>query len=93
MKTVDSWLQNNPTAFLNMVRGYTNASHLIIMEELRGIQGQPFDADAETARLYDLQKLLSEHFDLDYERALVQSLKEKRESRQKERERSAPDSN
>ncbi|MDD2853855.1 MAG: hypothetical protein PHY09_18360 [Desulfuromonadaceae bacterium] len=85
MKTIDDWLRDNPTALINMMRGYISASHLIIIEELRDIQSQPFDADAETKRLYDFQKLLAEHFDLDYERAQVQAMKEKREARHRER--------
>lgn len=82
MKTMDDWLRDNPVALVNMMRAQVVASHVIIMEEIRSIQGKPFDFAEEVNRLSDHQKGLAEFFDLQYERELGQRLKAKREARQ-----------
>lgn len=86
-KTMDEWFRDNPVVVLHIMRAYINASHLIVMEELREIQSLPFDPDAEVDRLFKMQLHLTELFDLQFERAQAQRVKEKREARRKEKER------
>jgi len=87
MKTMDEWLRDNPVALVNMMRAQVVASHVVIMEEVRSLQGQPFDLAAEVNRLSDHQKGLAEFFDLQYERELAGRLKEKREARRRQQVR------
>ena len=81
-KSIEEWLRDNPITLAHMMRAQVVASHLIIMEEIRNLQGKPFDFADEVNRLSDSQKGLAEFFDLQYERELAQRLKEKREARQ-----------
>jgi uncharacterized protein with ATP-grasp and redox domains len=80
-KTLDDWIRENPVILISLMRGHLAASHLIIMQELRAIQGKPIDYGVETDKLIDLQKTLAEVFDMKLERELAQKLKERRESR------------
>lgn len=82
MKTIDDWIHDNPVVLVNMTRGQVVASHVIIMEEIRSLQGKPFDFAEEVNRLSDTQKGLTQFFDLQYERELAQKLRDKRAARQ-----------
>jgi hypothetical protein len=84
-KTIDEWIKDNPIMLAHMMRGQVAASHLIILEEIRALQGRPFDYTEEFNRLADHQNALSEFFDLQYEHAVIQRLKEKRAARQRGR--------
>jgi len=84
MKTMDEWLRDNPIAVTHIMRAQVIASHVIVMEEIRSLQGKPFDYSAEVNRLSDQQAALAEFFDLQYERELVQRMKEKREDRRRQ---------
>lgn len=87
MKTMDEWFRDHPVMLVNVMRAQINASHIILLEELRAIQGKTFDAPDEITRLNRLQQSLAELFDVEYEQNLLRKLKEKREARQREREK------
>lgn len=87
LKTMDEWFRDHPVMLVNVMRAQINASHIILLEELRTMQDKPFNAPDEITRLTRLQQKLAEMFDLQYEQELLRKLKEKREARQREREK------
>jgi len=87
-KTVEDWIRDNPIVLVHMLRAQVTASHVIVMQELREIQGRPFDLAEEVNRLSDQTAGLTMFFDMDYEREMVQKLKEKRTARRRQQMRS-----
>ncbi len=87
-KTTEEWILDNPLILVHMLRAQVTASHIIVMQELRELQGRPFDLAAEVNRLSDQTAGLTMFFDMDYEREMIQKLKEKRTARRRQQMRS-----
>jgi len=81
-KTVDERFRDDLNVLVTIMRSQVIASHVIIMEEIRDLQGKPFDCTVEVNRLEEHRKVLAEHFNLQYD-ALVRVLEKRRKSPEK----------
>lgn len=86
-KTAEDWILDNPIVLIHMLRAQVTASHIIVMQELRELQGRPFDTADEVNRLSDQTTGLTMFFDMNYEREMIQKLKEKRAVRRRQQMR------
>lgn len=69
-KPLDELIREELYSALNIIRHDVLASHLIIMEEIRTLQEDMFDPEAEVRRFLDLRKSAAAALNLEEKSAL-----------------------